>query len=74
MRTTFRAWFVDFEPVKAKAAGADFFPSMPLHVFDSLPTRFVDSEIGPVPEGWHSGFLGDVIDIHDSQTRTAFTT
>ena len=21
-------------------------------VFDGLPTRFVDSEIGPVPEGW----------------------
>ena len=51
-RATFRAWFVDLEPVKAKAAGADFFPSMPQHVFDSLPTRFVDSEIGPVPEGW----------------------
>ena len=66
-QATFRAWFVDFEPVKAKAAGADSFPSMPQHVFDSIPTCFVDSEIGPVPEGWHSGFLGDVIDIHDSQ-------
>ena len=62
----FRAWFVDFEPVKAKATGADSFPSMPQHVFDALPTCFVDSEIGPVPDGWHSGFLGDVIDIHDS--------
>ena len=51
-RAIFRAWFVDFEPVKAKAAGADSFPSMPQHVFDSIPTRFVDSEIGPVPEGW----------------------
>ena len=48
----FRAWFVDFEPVKAKAAGAASFPSMPQNVFDSLPTRFVDSEIGAVPEGW----------------------
>ena len=48
----FRAWFVDFEPVKAKAAGAAPFPSMPPPVFDALPTRFVDSEIGPVPEGW----------------------
>ena len=48
----FRAWFVDFEPVKAKAAGATTFPSMPEPVFDALPTRFVDSEIGPVPEGW----------------------
>ena len=51
-QATFRAWFVDFEPVKAKAAGADSFPSMPQHVFDSIPTRFVDSEIGPLPEGW----------------------
>ena len=51
-RAIFRAWFVDFEPVKAKAAGATSFPSTPQAVFDALPTRFVDSEIGPVPEGW----------------------
>ena len=48
----FRAWFVDFAPVKAKAASAAFFPSVPQPVFDALPTRFVDSDIGPVPEGW----------------------
>lgn len=48
----FRAWFVDFEPVKAKAAGATAFPSMPQSVFDDLPTRFVDSGIGAVPERW----------------------
>lgn len=51
-RAIFRAWFVDFEPVKAKAEGAATFPSMPQPVFDALPTRFVDSPIGPVPEGW----------------------
>jgi type I restriction enzyme S subunit len=51
-RAIFRAWFVDFEPVKAKAAGATAFPSMPQPVFDALPTRFVASDIGPVPEGW----------------------
>jgi len=48
----FRAWFVDFEPVKAKAAGATALPSVPQAVFDALPARFTDSEIGPVPEGW----------------------
>ena len=51
-RTIFRAWFVDFEPVKAKAAGATDFPSMPQPVFDALPTRFFDSDMGAVPEGW----------------------
>ena len=29
VRATFKAWFVDFEPVKAKAAGATCFPGMP---------------------------------------------
>jgi type I restriction enzyme, S subunit len=51
-RAIFQAWFVDFEPVKAKATGATSFPSMTEQVFDSLPTRFAGSEIGPVPEGW----------------------
>ena len=51
-RAIFRSWFVDFESVKAKAAGAISFPSMPQSIFDALPTRFVDSETGAVPEGW----------------------
>ena len=51
-RAIFRAWFVDFDPVKAKAASVSSFPSMPQPVFDALPTHFVDSDIGPVPEGW----------------------
>ena len=56
----FRAWFIDFEPVKAKTEGATSFPSMPQEVFDALPTRFTYSEIGPVPEGWEVGSLGDI--------------
>lgn len=59
-RAIFRAWFVDFEPVKAKAAGATTFPSMPQPVFDALPTRFVDSAIGDVPQGWEVKPLADV--------------
>ena len=66
-RAIFRAWFVDFEPVRVKAAGEASFPSMPQHLFDALPIHFVDSESGPVPQGWHSGSLGDVIDIHNSR-------
>ena len=59
-RAIFRAWFVDFEPVKAKAAGAASFPSLPQPVFDALPTHFVDSDIGPVPEGWELKALSSV--------------
>ena len=60
-RAIFRAWFVDFEPVKAKAEGAASFPSMPREVFDALPTRFVDSDIGAVPEGWEVKAFGDLL-------------
>ena len=56
----FRAWFVDFEPVKAKAAGATAYPSMPQPVFDALPARFVDSDIGSVPQGWEVKSLSEI--------------
>lgn len=68
-RAIFRAWFVDFEPVKAKAAGATAFPSMPQTVFDTLPTRFVDSEIGPVPEGWEVKTIGELCEINARNVR-----
>ena len=60
-RAIFRAWFVDFEPVKVKAGGATSFPSMPQAVFDALPTRFVDSEIGSAPEGWEVKTISESI-------------
>ena len=63
IQTIFRAWFVDFEPVKSKAAGAISFPSMPQTVFDSLPSRFVDSEVGPVPNGWLIKPINEVVSI-----------
>ena len=59
-RAIFRAWFIDFEPVKAKAAGATSFPSMPQAVFDALPTTFTDSDLGPVPQGWDVRALSEV--------------
>jgi type I restriction enzyme S subunit len=60
-RAIFQSWFIDFEPVKAKAAGATSYTSMPQEVFDSLPARFVDSDIGPVPKGWVLRAIGDVV-------------
>ena len=68
VRAIFRAWFVDFEPVKAKATGAASFPSMPQYLFDALPTRFVDSETGPVPDGWEMVAIGDVVTVKGGGT------
>jgi type I restriction enzyme S subunit len=68
VRAMFRAWFVDFEPVKGKAAGATSFPSMPREVFDSLRTRFVDSEFGSIPAGWDVKPIGDVVVVKGGGT------
>lgn len=59
-RATFKAWFVDFEPVKAKAAGQTCFPGMPPAAFAALHDRMIDSPLGPVPQGWKIGTMGDV--------------
>ncbi len=59
-RATFKAWFVDFEPVKAKAAGQTSFPGLPPAAFAALPDRLTDSPLGPVPQGWGVGTMGDV--------------
>ena len=59
-RAIFRAWTVGFEPVHAKATGAASFPSMPQEVFDALPTKLVDTNVGGIPDGWTPGTLGDV--------------
>ena len=58
-RALFKSWFVDFDPVRAKAEGSD--PGLPKPLADLFPTHLVDSELGEIPEGWEVGKLGDVI-------------
>lgn len=62
-QTIFKAWFVDFEPVKAKAAGATRFPGMSQEVFDRLPDKMVETELGAVPEGWAYVPIGDLVEV-----------
>jgi type I restriction enzyme S subunit len=50
-RTLFRSLFVSFDPVRDKSEGRP--PSgMSQRLSTLFPSRFVDSELGPIPEGW----------------------
>jgi len=40
---------------------------LPEEVRCLFPARFVDSELGPIPEGWENVSLGDVVEIYDSK-------
>lgn len=55
----FRAWFVDFEPVVAKAAGRAPCGLAPA-VAALFPASFTDSELGPIPHGWRVGCIADL--------------
>jgi type I restriction enzyme S subunit len=59
-RAIFRSWFVDFDPVVAKAASRQPF-GMSADVAALFPDRFVDAGIGPIPCGWRFGRLDDLV-------------
>jgi len=49
-RAVFKSWFVDFDPVRAKAAGRN--PGLPKPLADLFPDSFEDSELGEIPKAW----------------------
>jgi type I restriction enzyme S subunit len=59
-RALFKSWFVDFDPVRAKAEGRD--AGLPKPLADLFPDSFKDSELREIPEGWNVGTLGNVAD------------
>jgi len=59
-RALFRSWFVDFDPVRAKADGRD--PGLPRVVGDLFPESVEDSELGDIPLGWRVAPLGEAIE------------
>jgi type I restriction enzyme S subunit len=60
-RALFKSWFVDFEPVRAKAEGRD--PGLPQPLADLFPDSFEDSELGEIPRGWEVKALGDMLEL-----------
>ena len=60
-RALFKSWFVDFDPVRAKAAGRD--PGLPKPLADLFPARLVDSELGEIPEGWLTSTVGELANL-----------
>jgi type I restriction enzyme S subunit len=71
-RALFKAWFVDFEPVRAKMEGrwrrGESLPGLPAHLYDLFPDRLVDSELGEIPEGWGVGTVDEEFDLTMGQS------
>jgi type I restriction enzyme S subunit len=54
----FKSWFVDFDPVHAKAEGREP-EAMDAATAALFPSEFEDSELGLIPKGWRSLSFGD---------------
>ena len=57
----FKSWFVDFDPVRAKAEGRD--TGLPKEISDLFPDSFEESELGEIPKGWGVGSIYEVADV-----------
>jgi type I restriction enzyme, S subunit len=62
----FKSWFVDFDPVRAKAEGHKL--DLPDSLADLFPTRLVGSELGEIPEGWEVGCVDDDFELTMGQS------
>ena len=83
-RAIFKSWFVDFLPVRAKAAARTQTgdpvrlpaegsaqvgaPGLPKHIADLFPDRFEDSELGEIPAGWKIGNVGEFASLSRNGT------
>jgi type I restriction enzyme S subunit len=70
-RAIFKSWFVDFDPVRAKAdlpatthlaaQVGGLLNGLPKEIADLFPDSFEDSELGEIPKGWEVKQIGDVV-------------
>ncbi len=80
-RAIFKSWFIDFDPVRAKArvrrehpkwtddqVSRAACPKLKPEIARLFPDSFQDSELGEVPKGWAVKTIGDLAEIVGGST------
>jgi type I restriction enzyme S subunit len=65
-KALFKSWFVDFDPVRAKAEGCP--TGLPAEISELFPDSFEDTELGEIPSGWRVTPVGDVVECVGGST------
>ena len=60
-KALFKSWFVNFDPVRAKAEGRP--TGLPAEISDLFPDSFEKSELGEIPRGWKVETLGEHVEL-----------
>jgi type I restriction enzyme S subunit len=75
-RAIFKSWFVDLDPVRAKAEGRQPFgmdAETALSACDAqagalFPDSFLDSPLGKIPKGWKAVPLPEIVEVNPSRS------
>ncbi len=69
-RAIFKSWFIDFDPVHAKAQNRP--TNLPEEIDALFPDSFEDSELGKIPNGWRIDTVSSIGEVVCGKTpRTA---
>ncbi|KIQ81557.1 hypothetical protein RW26_08745 [Aeromonas sp. L_1B5_3] len=68
VQALFKSWFVDFDPVHARARGEQPAGLTP-EVAALFPDSVEESALGKIPKGWDVGVLGDVAETSRKQIK-----
>ena len=68
-KALFKSWFVDFDPVRAKAEGRP--TGLPDEISELFPDSFEESELGEIPSGWTICPLGELSSISSGKRPTS---
>jgi type I restriction enzyme S subunit len=72
-QTIFRSWFIDFDPVKAKMAG-EAPVGMDAETAALFPDSMEECELGPLPSGWKTSSLGDLVELVGERAKAGGAT
>jgi type I restriction enzyme S subunit len=66
-RALFQSWFIDFDPVRAKAAGHKP-PGLNPKIASLFPDSFQESSLGVIPQGWQVRPLPEVCEVNPTRS------
>ena len=67
-KALFKSWFVNFDPVRAKAEGRP--TGLPDEISELFPDSFEESELGEIPSGWRLGPLLQILQVDPKRSLT----
>lgn len=68
----FESWFIDFDPVRAKAEGRDP-EGMGAAIAALFPAEFEESALGLIPKGWHASTVADAVELNPPRSLSKGT-